>query len=55
MELNENNRRFQPASNDIFVDVPPVHQGVADALRSVFTPIKNRLPDEIESLLDKLR
>jgi hypothetical protein len=55
MELKDHDGRLKKLPTGIFVKVPPAHQGVMDALRSVFTPLGNGLPDDMEALLKRLR
>jgi hypothetical protein len=55
MELKDHERRLKAPIEGIFVKIPPAHQGVADALRAVFTPVGNTLPEDMEALLSRLR
>lgn len=44
-----------PRHEDFVVTPPAAHQGVGDALRTVFTPCAPGLPNEWEELLNRLR
>jgi len=55
MELNDHNCRFEKPPEGILVKTPPAHQGVADALRSVFTPVNHHLPEDMRQLIEQIR
>jgi hypothetical protein len=55
MELKEHANCLKASPEGIFVKIPPAHQGVADALRAVFTPICKDLPKDMADLLNQLR
>ena len=54
MDLNEASYQDNEALTGVFVQPPPVHQGVADALRSVFMPTRLAIPEDMADLLSKL-
>lgn len=54
MNLDDARSLEKQYSAQIFVDTPPVHQGVADALRSAFTPTRDNLPSDLAALLNQL-
>lgn len=54
MELNERNQRLETHAEPIFVSPPPAHQGLADALRAVYSPVNGHLPEDLRRLLDQL-
>lgn len=44
-----------PRHEDFVVTPPAAHQGVGDALRTVFAPSVPGLPDDMKELLKRLR
>jgi len=55
MELKEHANCLKASQEAIFVKIPPAYQGVADALRTVFPPIRKDLPHDMADLLNQLR
>lgn len=54
MEQEDHNQQIDASPERVFVHVPPAHQGVADALRAVYTPVNNGLPNDMQELLNRL-
>jgi hypothetical protein len=55
MERKDSNQSERAAGGGIVVNVPPEHQGVANALRTAFLPAQNNLPHDFNELLAQLR
>lgn len=55
MELNDKNQYSGTIPEGILVKAPSVYQGVSDALRAVYAPLNNQLPDDWHDLLEQLR
>lgn len=54
MNLDDVRSLQKQYSAQIFVETPPVHQGVADALRTAFAPARDKLPGDLTELLNRL-
>jgi hypothetical protein len=52
---SDNCNSAKQLNEGIIVNIPPHHQGIANALRTAFVPAQNSVPQDLAELLSQLR